>query len=112
MFKLIQPSTYTWPVHVELPVDGGRMEKATFDAEFQRLSQSRLEEIRGQIERSELRDVDLVREVMSGWSGITDGSSPVPYSEAARDQLLDIPMVASAVVMALFQSIAGAKRKN
>lgn len=112
MFKLIQPTSYTWPVTVELPVDGGRTEKATFDAEFRRLSQSRLEEIRGQIERNEIRDVDLVREVMVGWSGVTDGANPVPYSEAARDQLLDIPMVAASIVMSLFQSIAGAKRKN
>lgn len=112
MFKLIQPTSYTWPVTVELPVDGGRTEKATFDAEFNRLSQSRLEEIRGQIERNEIRDVDLVREVMIGWSGVTDGANPVPYSEAARDQLLDIPMVAASIVMSLFQSIAGAKRKN
>lgn len=112
MFKLIQPTSYTWPVTVELPIDGGRTEKATFDAEFNRLSQSRLEEIRGQIERNEIRDVDLVREVMVGWSGVTDGANPVPYSEAARDQLLDIPMVAASIVMSLFQSIAGAKRKN
>lgn len=112
MFKLIQPTSYTWPVTVELPVDGGRTEKATFDAEFKRLSQSRLEEIRGQIERNEIRDVDLVREVMVGWSGVTDGANPVPYSETARDQLLDIPMVAASIVMSLFQSIAGAKRKN
>lgn len=112
MFKLIQPSSYTWPVTVELPVDGGRVEKATFDVEFKRLSQSRLEEIRGLVERSEIRDVDLVREVLVGWSGVTDGSDPVPYSEAARDQLLDIPMVAASIVMALFQSISGARRKN
>lgn len=112
MFKLIQPTSYTWPVTVELPIDGGRTEKATFDAEFHRLSQSRLEELRGQIERNEIRDVDLVREVMVGWSGVTDGANPVPYSEAARDQLLDIPMVAASIVMSLFQSIAGAKRKN
>jgi hypothetical protein len=112
MFKIIQPTSYTWPVTVELPVDGGRTEKATFDAEFKRLSQSRLEEIRGQIERSEIRDVDLVREVVVGWSGVTDGENPVPYSEAALDQLLDIPMVAASIVMALFQSMAGAKRKN
>jgi hypothetical protein len=112
MFKLIQPTSYTWPVTVDLPIDGGRTEKATFDAEFKRVSQSRLEEIRGQIERNEIRDVDLVREVMVGWSGVTDGDNPVPYSEASRDQLLDIPMVASGIVLALFQSISGAKRKN
>lgn len=112
MFKLVQPTSYTWPVTVELPTDGGRVEKATFDAEFKRLTQSRLEEIRAQIERNEIRDIDLVREVLIGWSGVTDGENPIPYSESARDQLLDIPMVAASIVISLFQSISGAKRKN
>lgn len=112
MFKIVQNPTYTWPVTVEMPVDGGRVEKATFDIEFKRLTQTRLNEIRDAIEKSAITDVDLSREVITDWSGITDADGPVPYSEAARDQLLDIPLVASAIVMAFFGSISGAKRKN
>lgn len=112
MFKLVQNATYSWPVTVDLPIDGGKTEKATFDAEFKRLSQTRVEEIRHAVERGEMRDVDLAREVMVGWTGIVDSDGPVPYSESARDQLLDIPQVASALVLALLGSIAGAKRKN
>lgn len=112
MFKLSQATTYTWPVTIELPADGGRTEKHTFDAQFQRLSQSRIEEIRGLIERNEIRDVDLVREVVTGWSNVVDNDGPVPFSAFALDQLLEIPMVASGIVLALFQSISGAKRKN
>lgn len=112
MFKLVQATTYSWPVSVELPVDGGRTEKASFDAEFKRLTQSRIEEIRGLIERDEIRDVDLVREVLVGWSGVVDADGPVPFSAQALNQLLDIPTVASSIVYALFQSLTGAKRKN
>ena len=36
MFKIVQNPTYTWPVTLELPADGGKTEKATFDAEFKR----------------------------------------------------------------------------
>lgn len=112
MFKIAQTATYTWPVSVEFPTDGGRNEKASFDVEYKRLSQTRLNEIRDSIEKGTITDADLAREAITGWSGITDADGPVPYSETARDQLLDIPMVASAIVMALFSSIAGAKRKN
>lgn len=112
MFKIVQNPTYTWPVTVELPTDGGKTEKATFDAEFKRLTQARVDEIRQAVERGEMRDTDLAREAMVGWSGVVDGDGPVPYSEKARDQLLDIPMVPAAIVMALLGSLSGAKRKN
>lgn len=112
MFKITQPTDYTWPVTVNFPTDGGRTEKATFDARFKRITQSRLAELRDAIEKSTTSDVELAREVLVGWSGVTDEKGEVPYSEAARDQMLEIPLVAAAVVMALFESIAGAKRKN
>jgi hypothetical protein len=112
MFKIVQNPTYSWPVSVELPSDGGKTEKATFDAEFKRLTQSRVEEIRQAVERNEMRDVDLAREVLVGWSGVVDGDGQVPFSESAKQQLLDIPMVATAIVTALLGSISGARRKN
>lgn len=112
MFKIVQEPTYSWPVSVEFPADGGRVEKSTFDIEFKRLTQTRLNEIREAIEKGTTSDVELAREVVVGWSGITDDSGPVPYSDAARDRLLDIPLVAGAIVMTMFSSIAGAKRKN
>lgn len=112
MFKIVTTPTYSWPVEVQLPADGGKTEKATFDAEFKRLTQTRVEEIRQAVERGEMRDADLVREALVGWAGVVDADGPVPYSEKARDQLLDIPMVATAIVMALLGSISGARRKN
>jgi hypothetical protein len=113
MFILKHSPTYFWPVKVEVPVSGGKYERHTFDAEFRRLSQSRMLEIGGLIEKSQITDVELAREVLAGWKGVQDdGGSEVPYSEGARDSLLDIPLVAAAVVMAFFESASGAKRKN
>lgn len=113
MFKIVQNATYTWPVTVELPTDGGKTEKQTFDAEFKRLTQTRVDEIRQAVERGEMRDSELAREAMVGWSGIVDGDGgQVQFSEKSRDQLLDIPQVSGAVVTALLSSMSGAKRKN
>ena len=112
MFKIVSTPTYSWPVTLELPADGGKTERQTFDAEFKRLTQTRVDEIRLAVERGEMRDSELAREVMVGWSGVVDGDGPVPFSEKSRDQLLDIPQVSGAVVMALLGSLSGAKRKN
>lgn len=112
MFKIVQTQTYTWPVNIEFPADGGRTEKAQFDIEFKRLNQTRLNEIRDAIEKGTITDLDLAREVIVSWKGITDESGEVPYSETAREQLLEVPRVATAVVVALFESLSGAKRKN
>lgn len=111
-FVLTQSSSYTWPVTVEFPTDGGRTEKQTFDAEFRRLSQSRLREIAQAIDTNEITDTDIATEVLVDWSGITDGTSEIPFSDKALRQLLDIPMVATAIVVAFFSSVNGAKRKN
>jgi hypothetical protein len=113
MFKIVQPDSYSWGITVEFPVDGGRVEKQTFDGVFKRLTQSRLAEIQAAITKDEMRDVDLAREVLVGWKGVVDGDGDeVPFSESARDQLLDIPLVASSIVIAFMNSLTGAKRKN
>ena len=44
-FVLKQSATYTWPITLVLPVDGGRREKHTFDGEFRRLPQDRIDQI-------------------------------------------------------------------
>lgn len=117
-FVLKQTASYTWPVPLLIPVDGGRREKHSFDAEFKRLPQSRIDEIiklaraidSGKSDDSE--DLTAVpREVLIGWSGITDDNGKdVPFSESALNQLLEIPTVAGQIVQAWFESMAVAKK--
>ena len=112
-FVLKQSDSYTWPVAFDLPIDGGRHQRQSFDGEFQRLSQSRIREIATQIESGEITDAELAAEVLVGWSGVTDDSGKdVPFSQSALSQLLDVPMLASSIVAAYFGSLQGAKRKN
>ena len=112
-FILAQSDSYSWPVTVEFPVDGGRFEKQTFDAEFKRLPQSRIEQV---IERSNdvsVNDTEFAREVLVGWAGVTgDDAQEIPYSVEAARRLLEVPLVAGAIVQAFFASLTGAKRKN
>lgn len=112
MFKLNQSTTYTWPVVVLVPTNGGQQDKQTFDGEFRRLSQTRLQELQTQITDGTIKDADFVREVLIGWKGITNDGGDVPFSEDALAQLLDVPGVAAAVVMSFVESLTGLKRKN
>ena len=112
-FKLDQSGTYKWPVTVEVPMDGGKHDKYKFDGEFRRITQSRIKEMGELIETGDLRDVDLVKEVLVGWEGIEDDKGEeVKFSQAKLKQLLDVPMVATAIATGFFDSIVGAKRKN
>ena len=121
-FVLKQSATYTWPVTLILPVNGGRREKHTFDAEFRRLPQTRINELRrmGQAmangpvpEDEELIDQDAAREVMAGWSGVVDDEgNEIPFSESKLNELLEIPTIANQIFKAWFDSIEVAKKKN
>jgi len=112
MFKLGKSQDYKWPVEVKLPTDGGGWTKETFDAQLRRLPQSRLDELRSKGEASEVSDSEICREIVVGWSGVTDGEDQVPFSPENLSRLLDIPGVAHAIVMAWIESLSGSRRKN
>ena len=124
-FVLKQSSSYKWPVSFKLPVDGGKFEKQTFDAEFKRLPQARINEIQTDVqtrikaaERNELvdtsvTDISIANELIIGWEGVVDSDGDaVTFCETVKQQLLDIPTVASAIIVAYFDSLAGVKTKN
>lgn len=124
-FVLKQSDSYTWPVSIKLPANGGKRERQTFDAEFKRLPQSRINEIQREVqlrikaaERGEdvpdgVSDQSIADEILVGWDGIVDGDGePIPFSNAMKTQLLDVPMMASSLITCYFESLVEQKRKN
>ena len=124
-FVLKQSDSYTWPVSIKLPANGGKRERQTFDAEFKRLPQSRINEIqllvqqrmkaaeRGEDTGEGISDQSIADEVLVGWDGIVDcDGEPVPFSKGSKAQLLDVPMMAGALISAYFESLTEQKRKN
>lgn len=109
-----QSPTYRWPVVVEFPAeDGGKFERETFDAEFKRLPQDRLREIGEKIEAGLITDLELLDQVLVGWAGILDEQGePVPFTESARQRILNVALVAQSIVSAWLESLAKGKRKN
>ena len=117
-FVLKQSDTYSWPVSFDIPVDGGRHERHTFDGEFKRLPQSRVAPMVAELDRLDAagdldRLTEMAAEVLVGWAGITDDTGKeVPFSQKALEQLLEVPMLAVAILRSYFDSLKGAKRKN
>ena len=124
-FVLKQSDSYTWPVSIKLPANGGKRERQTFDAEFKRLPQSRINEMqelvqkrlkateRGEEPAVDISDQSIADEILVGWEGIVDGDGePVSFSQASKAMLLDVPMMATALINAFFESLVELKRKN
>jgi len=113
MFIIKKSESYIWPVVVKFPMSGGRHAEERFDAEFKRVTNSRIREIQKQIEKEEISDIDLAKEILVGWKGVHDDEkNEMPFSIENKEQLLDVALVAGAIVTAFFESITGAKRKN
>jgi hypothetical protein len=117
-FVLKQSDTYSWPITFDVPVDGGRHERQTFDGTFKRLPQSTIGPMVAELQRlDDLGDLERITEiaadVMVGWSGVTDDTGKeIPFSQKALKQVLNVPFLAVAVLKAYVDSIKGAKRKN
>jgi hypothetical protein len=113
MFKMSQSQTYFWPVALNMPASGGKYEKSTFDVEYLRLPQSRILEMRATGEQGLITDAEVCREIVKGWKGILDESGDeMPFSETNLSGLLDVALVAGAIVKAYFESMSGIKQKN
>lgn len=113
-FQLKISNEYSWPVEVKIPKERGGLETIRFDARYRRLPQDRIDEMIAQNREAQITDEALAREVLVGWSGITDeNNDPYLFSEENRDALLaNVVGLRSAVVRAFFESISGGARKN
>jgi len=116
MFKIKQSKTFVWPVKITVPIDGGKYSNSTFDVEFDRISQSAVEQLASSIQNEEQTAVQIVKSIIVGWpdGSVTDGTDSIPFSDSALDELLDVPGVASAIITSFLEAYNGqaAKRKN
>ena len=109
MFKLKQSSTFTWPVRIKVPTNGGNYDEQTFDAEFRRLPRPDLEAMFARA----ATDEEVARAAVVGWAGVVDETgAPVPFSEAAFTAALAVPGVATTIARTFLEALLGVARKN
>lgn len=116
MFVLKTDAAYWWPVEYRMPKEdgSGKFDKRTFEAQFNALPQSRLDELESQQKAGQtISDQDFIDEVFKGWRGITtpDGEE-APVNAANRRVLLDLPGMRAAIILAYQDSVVGRLRKN
>ena len=102
-----------WPVEVMLPRSGGGFDKFTFDAEFRRLSTDEWRMMLEKMSDGKLDLADIAVSVVAGWSGVDDEpGSPMPFSDTALKDLLNIAQVPGAIFAAFSKSLNGAAREK
>lgn len=111
MFKLVRPKSYSWPVELRTPTNGGSYEKATIDLEFRYVPQSEVTATLQALEGKTFSEV--VEGLVVGWTGVADESgNDVPFSVTNLAKLLDIPGVAATIFGAWAESLSAAPAKN
>lgn len=110
-FVIKQSDSYAWPVTLEVPGDG-RHEKFTFDVEFKRVGQTRINELVKGGTEGLISDRQTCEELVVGWKGVSDDNGDLAFSQKALASVLDIAGVERAIVVAWIESLSGAKRKN
>lgn len=105
MFKIGQTDRFSYPVHVEIPGDGGKRVSYSFDAVFRRLSRDEFVDLTSRAQAGETSDSALVRDVLLGWKGIQDADgAELPFSEENRELVLNVWPVLPAVVAAFIEA--------
>lgn len=111
MFKLAKVNRVYWPVTVQIPQDGGTSQKATFEAQFEILSQDEADAV--VMGRNDAH-TDLLDRVLVGWKNVrgAEGEAEIPFTDEAKKQLLEIPYVRTGLMTAYAEASIGGRRKN
>ena len=123
-FVLEQSPTFKHPVSIREVLDGGKIRTHQFTAIFNRLTQTRMEEVLMQTSAlsakarrfEEIDDIPfraIADEILAGWEGITtaDGE-PVEMTPTTKAQLLDRVAIADSLVTTFLEAHEKARAKN
>lgn len=96
-----------WPVVIEVPADGGKVQSLEVEGKFRLLHDD------DYIATMKDAGVDLLSQVLLDWRGIEDESgAPLAFSPSALAQLKRIRWATAGFVMGFINAHNGAGRKN
>ena len=109
MFVLDPNPKFTHPVTVQVPVDGGH-DTQTFKVTYRVLGEAALADYDLNDRESSTR---FLADVVVGFEDVRDANEqPVPFSDRARDALVDLPFVRVPMVKSYFDAVYKAKLGN
>ncbi|MDB5884242.1 MAG: hypothetical protein JWR74_413 [Polaromonas sp.] len=106
MFNLAPTETFKAPVTVNVAQPGGGWKQESFTGEFKRTDEDRREELLA------LKNVELVREVLVGWSMKDEQRNDVPFTPENLDAFCRLTGAVRETTLAYWQHNVGAKAKN
>lgn len=111
MFKVTSEPQFTHTIKVMVPTDGGHMEQS-FKATFRVIP---IEDLAAEDDAEDKAAGQLrtLRKVIVSFGDLVgDDDQPLPYSDALRDQLLEVPYVRIALLRTYLSAVTKAKSGN
>jgi len=110
MFKLEKIESVLWPVHVDVPCDGGTVDKKKFHVRWKVYDRDEL----GVVSARCKDDVEFMAEVMTGFgTDVLDAAGQaLPFTPENRDRAVRIPYVHVALVRSFYAAQKGVIEKN
>jgi hypothetical protein len=106
-FKISKKPSWTAPVTVETPNTKGGHDLSKFYAEFKRVTNDEIDELR-KLPQREVQEAVLV-----GWSEfLDDDNNPVDFNNDTLVVLLNIPEALYGLTQAFWGNVVKAKEKN
>ncbi|MGZ3743859.1 MAG: phage tail assembly chaperone [Pseudobdellovibrionaceae bacterium] len=109
-FVIKKKESFTWPVKIKSPKDGGGYEEQKINLEFKKLPQS---EFQKTLKTAGITDVQFCQQVIIGWKDVVnENNEPVVFSEANLADFLETLGVPSQIVQQFTEIVSGASGKN
>jgi hypothetical protein len=106
-FSFKKREFFVTEVTIPVPNEKGGLDNNTFKAHFKPATNSELKELR------EGEDIATVRKQLLGWEMVDEETrQPVPYSEEAREAVLEVAAAPYHIALAFYRASSGAKAKN
>lgn len=105
-FTLVPTETFKASVTVNVATPGGGWKQESFIGEFLRTDDEQREEL------LELKNVELVRRVLRGWSMKDEQRNDVPFTPENFDAFCRLTGAVRETTLAYWQHNVGAKTKN
>jgi hypothetical protein len=113
-FVIKKDKTYSWPITIAEPKDGGGFNEQKVNLRFKVLPQTRIDQV---IKNEAEDDADILSEVLVGWDDESfkdEAGTALLFNAENKALVLSVPYVRNSMIKGYFDSINGKafKRKN